>query len=83
MKFVKVDKLPEQAHVYTPTYRVEARITEFMNMNIKIARVDYSANEYKSIKSAYQGFKKACTRYSAPADVRVINKELYLIRRDM
>ena len=83
MKFVKVDKLPEQSHAYIPTYIVEARITAFMNMNIKIARVDYSANEYKSIKSAYQCFKKACTRYAAPVDVKVINKELYLIRRDM
>ena len=83
MKFVKVDKLPEQSHVYTPTYRVEARITEFMNMNIKIARVDYNESDYRSIKTAYSGFKNACKRYVAPIDVKVVNNELYLIRRDI
>lgn len=83
MKFVKVESLPESNMRYTPMYKVEARIREFMNMNIKIARVEYKEDEYKNVKTAYQGFKKACKRYAAPVDVRTINKELYLIRRDM
>lgn len=83
MKFVKVDKLPESNRRYTSAYKVEARIQEFMNMNIKIARVDYNESDYKSIKTAYTGFKNACKRYVAPIDVKVVNKELYLIRRDI
>lgn len=79
MKFVKVDQMPISAN--KTAGHMEAYLKEFMNMHIKMARVD--DHGYKSARVAANCIGSACRRHVFPIDVRLSNGEVYLIRRDM
>lgn len=64
-------------------YKLEAELTEFMNMNTKQVEVSFSEQEYKSTTSAQATLGKAVRRWALPIIVKVHNKTLYLIRTDM
>ena len=81
MNFVPVDYLPERR--YTTYKKVSAYIQEFMKMNVKTVRVDYSSDEYTSAQCASTPFRYAINTDDYPIMVRIINGDLYLIRTDM
>lgn len=79
MNFVEVKEVPRK----TFNMDLANRLEEFMKLNIKVAKVDFSKNEYKNVTSAQGSFKQAITRKCLPITATVRNGELYLIRNDM
>lgn len=81
MNFVKVEKLP--GNVKTQKGVMEERLEKFVSMNVKYAKIAYSVDEYTSPTSCRLSFAKAAKRYNFPVDTKMINGEVYLIRRDI
>ena len=79
MKFVEVKELPRR----TVKKHVIGYITEFMNMNVKIVKVEFNDREYKTVGSAQSSFYKCITNLGFPVKAKIIDHELYLIRKDM
>ena len=81
MNFVEVKEIP-----YTTRARkgfMEERLEQFMHMHVKYVKVTYSAIEYSCPTSCRMSFANAAKRYNFPVDTKMINGEVYLIRRDM
>ena len=81
MNFVPVDFLPERR--YTTYKKVGTYLQEFMKMNVKTVRVDYSSDEYTSAQCATTPFRYAINADGYPIKVQIINGDVYLIRTDM
>lgn len=64
--------------------KLYAEMTEFINMNVKCAKVTYSENEYKDYRSAYSTLHSAARKYY-PEKIQVIahEYEIYFIRKDL
>lgn len=56
---------------------------EFISMNVKLAKVEFEENEYKSVKVADSVLRVAAKRYGVPIKVRMRNDEIYFERRDI
>ena len=64
--------------------RVLPIIEEFMKMNIKMMKIEYTKEEYKDANSCNASMWKALRRYSNyPVRVRRIAHEVFLERTDM
>ena len=72
------DGLPKRENFHLKNY-----FDEFMATEAKVARIDLDEGDYKSTKSAYQGFEKAAKRLGLPVKVRTIDGKIYLIRTDL
>ena len=81
MRFTKVEKIEDACRL--PKSVRKAELTEFMNMNIKCAKVTYGASEYTTPQSAYTSLFKAVKRYAFPIKVFRRKNEIYLMRTDM
>lgn len=79
MKFIEVKEVPRKL------YRIDLQnhLEEFMRMNVKIVKVDFNEREYKSAETCRTSFLNAIKRGAFPIDVKCVNKEIYLVRRDM
>jgi hypothetical protein len=81
MKFVEVKEIPSTGRANRGV--LEERLEAFMALGIKYAKVVYDADDYTSPTSCRVAFARACRRYGFPVDAKMINGEVYLIRRDM
>lgn len=63
--------------------KLEAELTEFMNMNTEAVEVSLGVDEYKSVTSAQATVSKAIKRYAFPVRAVVRKGVLYLVRTDM
>ena len=81
MKFVEVEDIPYPA--YASRGILEERLEQFMSMKTKYVKVVYSLDEYTSPTSCRCALARACRQYGFPVDARMINGEVYLIRRDI
>lgn len=79
MKFVEVKELPGRRK-YNP---LDVYFKDFMAMNIKIAKVDFEGNGYKSMKTAQSTLYNSAKKRGYPITIVVRNNEIYFIRRDM
>jgi hypothetical protein len=78
MKFVEVKELPKRSYDHN---QVKYYLNEFMAMKIKTALVEQ--HHYKSTRVAATCLSQAAQRHVMPIDVRVVDGQVYLIRRDM
>lgn len=79
MKFTEVKELPRARR----KTNIRVRLDEFMSMGIKFAKLEYDAGEYKLPKYACGAFNISAKTGGYPIDVKMINGEVYLIRKDM
>lgn len=90
MKFIEVKELPKRIFC-KPKYPYERMgkknlkdyLKEFINMDVKYAKVEFNENDYKTHISAHAALFNAALRHCLPVEVRIINKEVYLIRKDI
>lgn len=78
MKLVKVKEMPSRRN-----NDVQGYLTEFMQMNVPVVRVDFASKEYKSVHSAAGSFIKAIKRLNIPAKLMIRDGQVYLIRTDI
>lgn len=83
MKLVVVDELPTVTDKRYHNNNVGAYLDEFMNMNAKIARLEFNVGEYSRIESARQSVYQSIRTHGFPIKVCVRNRELYLVRKDI
>lgn len=81
MRFTKVEKTDEICRM--PKRELKSELTEFMQMNIKCAKVTYGENEYTNPQSAYASLFKAAKWHAFPIKVIKRKNNVYLIRTDM
>ena len=81
MTFTPVDKLPEKRK--SPYKKLTDHLDEFMNMDVKYARVNYTTTEYVSYNGAHNAISVAIRNGGYPIELKGINGELYLIRKDL
>ena len=82
MTITPVKNLPTKGNV--PSYKNNAAFCqEFLNMNTKYAKVDFTYAEYRSVHSAYGSFRRFVAQQGYPFYVTIINGELYFVRADM
>ena len=79
MKFVKVDSVP----MLKSNHRLKDYFDEFMNSNVRVARVELSENEYSNDNSACSTMRASVKRFGLPIDICKRKDEIYLIRRDI
>ena len=85
MNFIPVENLPKKmsGRVALNDYKPMASyLREFMKMNVKYAKVDYTPLEYANAESAYCGFRSAIKRCGLPITVATRGEDIYLIRTD-
>lgn len=78
MKLVKIKEVPGRRN-----NDVQGYLTEFMQMNVPVVRVDFAPKEYKSVYSAAGSFVKAIKRLNIPAKPMIRDGQVYLIRTDI
>lgn len=84
MKFVEVKEVPAKADtVKRKKGELKLYLDRFMTRDIKIAKVEFSPEEYTAMIGAYNALRRACQRHVFPIDVIMRNGEVYLIRRDL
>lgn len=79
IKFVEVKEIPGSK----VKKNVHAYLREFVNMNVKVVKVDFDELDYANAKSAYSSFYKASRYGGYPVTAAMRNGELYLINRDI
>lgn len=80
MKFTKVDTMPGRR---LSKKSLKPVFDEFMNMNVKIAKVEFNDREYKNASVAYNVLTHAVKRHCVPIKVHFRNNEIYFERRDI
>lgn len=84
MKFVEVAEVPEKKDIpRRKRGELKLYLERFIQRDIKIAKVDFSPEEYFAMIGAYNSMRLACKRHVLPIDVTMRNGEVYLIRRDL
>lgn len=81
MKFVEVKEIPKTLR--EGKYCLKHYWEEFMKMDVKVARVDLSDHDYKTVKNAQTTFLASIKRYGYPISASIRGGEIYLVRRDM
>lgn len=56
---------------------------EFINMNVKVAKIDFNEFDYKSIDSAYNNLHHGAKRHCVPVQVTKIGDSIYFVRTDI
>lgn len=84
MKFVEVAEVPAKANMpRRKKGELKLYLDRFMARDIKVAKVDFSPEEYYAMIGAYNSMRLACKRHVLPIDVTMRNGEVYLVRRDL
>lgn len=78
MKLVEVKEVPSRHN-----NKVEGYLTEFMQMNTPVVRVEIAPKEYASTYSAAGSFRKAIERLKLPAKAMVRKGQVFLICTDI
>jgi hypothetical protein len=86
IRFIPVEELPEK--MSGKVQRVSAKnchnyVLEFINMNVKMVRIDFDEGDYSNPGSAYRCFFTSVLKYGDPVDVRIRGDGVYLIRKDI
>lgn len=84
MKFVEVERIPkrfENGRAEQKNYKHV--FDEFMSMNVKFAKVEFSSREYISARCAYDAMHPAIKKYGLPISIHERNGEIYFERRDI
>lgn len=81
MRFTKVEKTEDVCRRKKGVLKSE--LMEFIRMDVKCAKVTFSANEYESPHSAYAALFKAAERHAFPIKVIKRGDNIYVIRTDM
>lgn len=77
MKLIPVEILPKKR---ANRKGLQDFIEEFCNGEIKMARVDFSDNDYKDAKSCYSSIYKAIWRSKRPVKVIMRGNEVFLAK---
>ena len=56
---------------------------EFINMNVKVAKVNFSKFDYKNIDSAYNNLHKGAKKHHFPIRVTRMGDSIYFVRKDI
>lgn len=87
MTLVPVEKLPEKhtRHDITACNNksVQTYLKEFMKMNVKYARVDFTNMDYSDLSIGYRTFRDSVYRSALPINVVQRSGHVYLIRKDL
>lgn len=83
MNIVVVDDLPKKTTQKHRTNNISGYLEEFVNMNVKFAKLEFHAGEYSRIESARQSIHQSVRTHGFPIKVCVRNRELYLVRKDI
>ena len=84
MNFITVDELPESTKpLRTDKHNYEKEFESFMNMNVKFVRVDWAKEDYVSYNSACAAIRTAIRKFDIPAELKLINSTIYLVRTDL
>lgn len=75
MKFVEVNEIPMNKRGW---HSLQDMIEEFVNSDIKIVKVDFDRNDYKTVKSCDNSIRVAVKRSGHRVKVVQRNGELYL-----
>jgi hypothetical protein len=80
MKFTPVNEMPKSR---TSCKVLDAYFKEFMCMNVKIVKVDFTDHKYRDEHTAVRTLKESAQRRGYPIDVHARDGEVYFVRRDM
>ena len=78
MTFTVIEKLPKSR----ANNNLYLFLGNFMSTGAKFAKVDFASMDYCSMESAQSSICGAARRYKYPIKVRMINREIYLVRTD-
>ena len=86
MRFVVVDEIPKSktgAVKRSDYHKYDLEFQKFLNMNVKVARVEFFQDEYASVRTARNVLRGAVKRYCVPIKVCIRSGEIYFVRTDM
>ena len=87
MKFVEVEQDPRlmsrSYYRHKNRHDIQEFLEEFVNANIKFAKIEYSSEEYGDLSRAYTSVYKAVSISDYPIECLVRNSVVYLVRTDM
>lgn len=84
MKLVRVEALPPKAKRRYPAVRNDlTKIVDgfVQDTDAEIVRVEYRANEYLDIHACRAALANAINRCGFPIDIRIVNDDIYLIKK--
>lgn len=79
MKFTQVEKIPNKGR----RNGLQQFLQEFYDSKIEFAKVEFKENEYVNSDSCCSSLQAAIKRSCLPIKVISINKEIFLINKDM
>ena len=82
MKFIPVDTLPKKSprRCGKPS---EDYLGDFLNMEVKYARMDISELDYAHPFAAYTSIVNSIKRHALPIEARFISGEVYLVNLEL
>lgn len=80
MRFTVVDE--KEIERKCKSKRLKYVFMEFINMQVKAAKVDFTKFDYKNIDSAYNNLHKGAKRHCVPVRVTRSGDLIYFVRTD-
>lgn len=80
MKFTRVNEMPKGR---TSPRSLDKYFEEFMRMDVKVVKVDFTDHKYASLNNAARTLKVSATRRGYPIDVHNRDGQIYFVRTDM
>lgn len=86
MKFESISEkeyqeIRQRRHGRAVNKDVLSLLNEFMNCeDVKVVRVEFTQNEYKSAKCAYQSFRRCANANNIPVRLFIRDKKLYMMK---
>ena len=86
MNFIPVEQIPKKEGPKSGEF-VDYKpmgdcLKEFMRMNAKYVKVEFSYLDYANIYSAYNSFRDSAKRYGLPITAVIRGDDIYLMRTD-
>lgn len=81
-RFTPVDEIPEQSHKCS-NQNIGDQLRDFMNMNVKMAKMNIDDMSYSHPYSAYTAIRSTISYFGLPINIRFSNGAIYLVRTDM
>lgn len=84
MNFVPVAELPKPTKpLRTDKHNREMEFDRFMSLNAKYVRVDLDRSDYANYNSACAALREGIWKLSIPAELKLIDGIIYLVRTDI
>lgn len=84
MNFVPVAELPLPIKPpRTDRHNYQKEFDRFMSLNAKYVRVDLDKSDYASYNSACAALREGIWKLSIPAELKLIDGIIYLVRTDI